>query len=230
MDNLSSPPGYGGRSSITTMPQCGRAKCDTCDFDLEVVEGWDRVEGLYHTGCGVPLPVLARWVWCKRCGLSQAEDLPLRSDLENELWRTRWNCRQWGIDEWQFTRQATATLSASRKVHRKVLNGLLALIDQRKARPRCLGCGTDDFHEFSERLLKEGIGTIRHETCGGTITLELGSIWTGILECYPAYNAEGSRIGRFTPNHGNWMLETITEKTTNHRLQRSGGGRRIRDR
>ena len=204
------------------MPQCGRAKCDSCRYDVQVVEGWDRVEGLYETGCGILLPVRARWIWCQNCGVSQSEDLPLRSEIEKELWRTRWHFTQWGVNDWQFTRQATGTDSPVRKVHRKILRGYLDLIAKRHSPPRFLTCGNVDFHEFGGDLIANGLGTIPHVGCPGTIRLELGSIWTGILESYPAYNVTGLRIGSFTQREGRWTLERATEEPTNNPMNPSG--------
>jgi hypothetical protein len=198
------------------MPASGTAKCDTCNYDVEVLEGWDGVEGLYHAGVGIPLPVRAKWIWCQQCGVSQSENLPLRSELEKELWRTRWSFRNWGKAEWQFTRQLTETETPVRSIHRKVLLGLLDLLAQRCSSPRCLRCGSADFQEFEGDHIYEGNGSIPHKDCGGTITLELGAIWTGILEAYPAYNSEGVRISWFQRHEEQWRLEyAIDEKIDN---------------
>lgn len=205
------------------MPRCGHAKCDVCSYDIEVVELWDRVAGLYETGRGMVLPVRARWMWCPNCGVSQAEDFPLRAEIQNELWRTRWNFTQWGRGDWQFTRQVTGTVSPVRKIHRQILRAYLDLIATRSSPPRCLNCGNVTFHEFDGDLIAGGVGTLPHIGCAGTLRLELGVLWTGFLDAYPAYSVLGLRIGRFTQHEGRWTLERATEESTNKPIDPSDG-------
>ncbi len=203
------------------MPQCGRAKCDACNYDVEVVEGWDRVEGLYHTACGIPLPVRARWIWCSRCGVSQAEDLPKQFEIKRELRRTRWNFIDWGVDDWQYTRQVTGTNSPVRRKHRQILMGLLDLVNRRRTPARCLSCGDVNYRDFHGNIVADGRGTLSHDKCRGTVTLELNSIWTGILERYNAYDGEGIRIGEYLPAADGWRLNHHSVNSTNQAVNPS---------
>ena len=178
------------------MPRCGIARCDRCDFAVELCESWHGVEGLYRIPDSQPIPLVGRWAWCNRCfDISQAEMLPMIGEIRAELRASLWNVSAWGEDVWRCTQAVAESEPISRRCHRRILRSMLEWRRHRRSPPRCLNCGTTDIQFASDDMGNTGVGTICHPNCAGMIHFELGAIWTGICEGYDAYDPEGNRDG-----------------------------------
>lgn len=182
------------------MPGSGTAKCDRCEFTDEVFELWDGVGGLYRISSSLSIPLMVRWAWCHQCdGIRYVERIPDIKEIKQELRRSFWNVSKWGEGIWRCTG------ATSRRHHRRVLKSILAWRRNRKSPPRCLCCGSLDFEVFSGDLEFQGIGTVPHPGCGGTIHCEISGLWTGVSFGQSAYSPEGFHDGVFCWHEDQWM-------------------------
>ena len=170
------------------MPECGFASCDSCDFRVELVESWFGVEGFYRISASEVLPVLADWTWCDKCStVTQMEHLPSVGAIRAEIRRSRMWSSGWGVGIWRATRAIHDPISRSQ--HLRLMRRMLMWRIERSAPPHCLTCGNEKCIPFTPDE------SMPHPGCVGNLTIELGSIWTGILESYDSYAPDGIRNG-----------------------------------
>ena len=141
------------------------AKCSACDYEEE----FEWPHSYVYRLAEMDLNILQSWAWCKQCkAIVFSEFIPDLDVIKREISKAETD-RQVSID-----------------------NARLEWRQKRVSQAKCLACSSTEIQRIGN--LSKDFYKIKHETCGGDLTIEATGLGSERYLNQFIYDSEGNKI------------------------------------